>query len=190
MSFCSWKRLQQDATARSLLATVEDVQQEKDPHGKIITRVSFSSPNPLGLQIVRTSYRLLKSVQSAHVWPYPTDPDVVILSVQASGQVGGQVDLESITRQIKVGDPVLFEIPNGTPAPQLVSVTSYSEVVWYANPAGKLKATKSPPPDDTQHVPPIPIPHTSIGFIPALTGNWDSQKTSVLVRYAWQEVGC
>src|SRR2546421_9291084 len=72
----------------SLLAIVGDVQQEKDPRGKVIMRVSFL--NPLGLSQSAENYRLLKSVQSAHVWPYPTDSGVVIRSVQVGGQVGGQ----------------------------------------------------------------------------------------------------
>jgi len=163
------------------LASVTDVQQEKDPRGNINTRVTFSDPLNLPDSSAHAiNYRLLKSVQSAHVWQYPTAAHVVITN--------NTVDLESITRQIKVGDLILFEIPNnGTPKPQLVSVTSYTEVIWFANAFDPSHPQKPPPPGDTQHVPPIPIPHTSIGFRPDLINTWDVQK--VLVRYAWQDVG-
>jgi hypothetical protein len=161
------------------ITKVTNVQQEKDPHGKVNTRVTFTGPLNLpdsGAQAA--GYRLLMSVQFAHVWQYPTTPGVVIKS--------NQVDLESITRQIKLGEPVLFEIPDGNPAPQLVSVTSYTEVIWYANTGDQSNPTKPPAKTDPP-TPPIPIPHTSIGFKPPLTGTWDVQKT--LVRYAWQDVG-
>lgn len=185
-----------------VLTKVADVQQEKDPHGKINTRVTFSETLKLpdGAQVM--NYHLLKSVQSAHVWQYPTNAGIVIQEslffFASTTLLGGrsiasrgnreQVDLESITRQIKVGDPILFEIPNGTPTPQLVSVTSYTEIIWYANTGNKSDPTKPPAKTDPP-TPPIPIPHTSIEFTPLLTGNWDGQKTAVLVRYAWQDVG-
>lgn len=177
-----------------VLTKVASVQQEKDPRGKVNTRVSFSEPLDLpdGAQVM--DYRLLKSVQSAHVWQYPTDADIVISTVNLAGSIHlifkkqGQVDLESITRQIAVGDPILFDIPTGRPAPQLVSVTSYSEIIWYAN-TGDTSDPTQPPAKTDPPTPPIPIPHTSIRFTPSLTGNWDGQKTAVLVRYAWQDVG-
>lgn len=166
------------------LAQVTDVQQEKDPRGNINTRVTFSGQLNLPDSSAHAiNYRLLKSVQSAHVWQYPTAANVVITN--------NTVDLESITRQIKVGDPILFEIPNNsTPKPQLVSVTSYTEVIWYAN-TGDPSDPRQPPKDAKPPPIPIPIPHTSLGFKPPLidAGKWDSLKSKVLVRYAWQDVG-
>jgi len=161
------------------LATVQDVQQEKVPHGNPNTRVIFH--DSLNLSQTATNYQLLKSVQSAHLWSYPTaDPSVVLTPD------GSQVHLESITRQIKVGDKVLFEIPNGTPQRQLVKVTSYSEIVWNANTKCRLDPTQ-PPPDTTPPTPAVPIPHTIIGPTPDQPGNWGIGQT--LVRYAWQDVG-
>ncbi len=119
------------------LATVKGVQQEKDPRGKINTRVTFSNPDPLGLPHSATSYRLLKSVQSAHLWPYATaSADAV--------RTNTRVHLESITRQIKAGDLVLFELSDGTSQPQLTKVTGYSEEVWNANTGTPSDPTQPP----------------------------------------------
>lgn len=156
-----WEVPSQDYT----LATVKDVQQEKDPRGKINTRVTFL--NPLGLSQSAENYRLLKSVQSAHLWPYTTASAVL---------TGTQVHLESITRQIKVGEPVLFELSDGTSRYQPTKVTRYREEILNAN-----TGTTS---DSAQ---PIPIPHSVIEFDSVSIGTWEVQKT--LMRYAWQEVG-
>lgn len=177
------------------LTSVTDVQQEKDPSGKINTRVTFAAPLKLPPDAQAANYRLLRSTQSAHVWQYPADAGVVISITYMFGsspksiiKIAGQAHLESIVRQIKVGDPLLFEIPGGTPRPQLVSVTAYSEVIWYAN-TGDTSDPTQPPKATTPPTPPIPIPHTSIDFAPPPASAWDAQKTAVLVRYAWQDVG-
>ena len=183
------------------VVTVKSTQQVKDPHGNINTQVTFTSqPNPSNIpdDPASANYHLMKGTQSAHVWQYPTDPRVVIGNIlfieDFAGRgpiveaISGYVNLEAVTRQIKVGDPILFEIP-GTSTSELVSVTSYSEVVWFANPADPSNPQNPPPQGDTQHIPPIPIPHTSLRFKPPLQNDWDSQKSSMLVRYAWQDVG-
>jgi hypothetical protein len=173
------------------LIKVKDVHQEKDPRGKTNTRVtfSFSGSHTLPGDAQAENYHLMKSFQFAHVWPYPTKPGVVIRNKDKDHD---QVDLESITRQIKVGAPVLFEIPNGIPTPQLVSVTGYSELIWYANgdPSDPTQFPPPPPPPPPSPLPPpIPIPHTHIEFKPTLIGDWDSNKSAVVVRYSWQDVG-
>ena len=76
------------------------------------------------------------------------------------------------------------------PIPQLalVSVTSYAEALWYANPPGNdptKPPTGSPPPIA------IVIPHTSIGFQPALTNINDNSSTrqTTLLQFGWRDVG-
>ncbi len=80
--------------------TVKSASQEKDPRGNVNTRVVFAEAADQLLTADASDYRLLKSTQSAHVWQY------------SAAQViqSNQVDLERITRGIKVGDPVLFEV--------------------------------------------------------------------------------
>ncbi len=124
-------------------------------------------------------YSLLRNAQSAHVWQYPADS-----VIQAT-----QVDLESITRNIQVGDPILFSLPDITAEPyQLVSVTQYTEAIWYANANAN---TPSQPPSASPAEVSIPIPHTSLQFTPALNSISDSQseRATALVFYAWKSVG-
>ncbi len=163
------------------LAKVTDVQQMKDPQGKSNTQVTFSDILTLPNDARATSYRLLKSVQSAHLWTYPTASKSVVLT-------DTYVHLESITRQIKVGEPVLFEF-SGTTNAKLTIVTSYGEMVWFANTDTPSDPTQPPKPPlpGALPTPPIPIPHSVIGFDPVSIDTWNVQKT--LVRYAWQDVG-
>lgn len=204
------------------LVAVQQVQPEKDPTGNTNTRVTLTTTPALGNAEAR-QFRLLKSNQSAHVWQHPANDGVVIQDKQ--------VHLEAIARQIKVGDPILFEIPSqprftavtsmpiasavnlltedtsltrtlsigtgvsrkrstGLPQPlaQLVSVSEYTEAIWYAN--GDLTdPALTPKPPLPANVPLIPIPHTQLSFTRALNGNWDAQKTQVIVHYDWQDVG-
>lgn len=162
------------------LATVQDIQQEKDPHGNPNTRVIFN--DPLNLAQTAEKYQLLKSVQSAHLWTYPTADKSVVLTPD-----GSQVHLESITRQIKVGDHVLVKIANGTPPFKLVQVITYGEQVWNANTKCPSDPTQ-PPPDTTPPTPAVPIPHTFIKFNPSLTDT-SEDVGDFLLRYAWQDVG-
>jgi hypothetical protein len=78
------------------------------------------------------------------------------------------------------------------PIPQLLSVNSNKELIWYANAESSNPAqapTGSPPPIA------IPIPHTEIGFVPTLpTSITDSgielgERALALVRYALRDVG-
>ncbi len=161
---------------------VASVTPEQSPQGPTNTRVTFQSAPALAGSSAASDYRLLRSRQSAHVWQYTAAQGDVIQSAR--------VDLESIIRSIKVGSPVLFSLPDlSTPNQwQLVSVTSYSEAIWYANPTGTnpALAPSASPPEVA-----IPIPHTSLQFQPALTGQTDSQseRAQALVFFNWQDAG-
>ena len=159
------------------VATVQSVAPEKDPRGKTNTRITLNAQTALPAAALAASYRLLRSAQSTVVWQYPAAH--VIQPRQA--------DMAAITRAIHVGDPVLFVLPDTSPKDQLVSVTSYAEAVWYANPPG-TDPTQPPgsPPDIS-----IPIPHTRLGFQPPLKGTSDtsSERAGTRVLYGWQDVG-
>jgi hypothetical protein len=82
------------------VVTVASTLQEKDPRGNNNTRIVFDeAPGQLSTANA-ADYRLLKSSQSTQLWQYASQE--VLYS--------NQVDLASIVRAVKVGDPVLFQI--------------------------------------------------------------------------------
>lgn len=155
------------------VVVVSGVTPEKDAHGNTNTRVTFDNEPTLPDGAVVQDYRLLKNTQYARPW-HTASASLTLTN--------NSIDLDSIVRAIKVGDPILFEVPGTTPGPQLVSVSSYTEVVWYAN---ADPGTPDTPP--TMQVVPIPIPHSEIGFVPDQGTNWSINQ--LVVRCAWQAVG-
>jgi hypothetical protein len=167
------------------VVVVTSVSPEKDSSGNTNTRVLYSITY-LGADFpsdpITSDYQLLKSGQSAHPYPY------LAITTLPSGQ--NSIDMSSITRQIQVGDPILFEDPrpNATNNPQLVSVAAYKEVVYYAN--NPSDPTQPPPQlsySGATLQPAIPIPHSQLTFTPTLASTWDM--TVLQVYYAWKSVG-
>jgi hypothetical protein len=177
-----------DGGARNYaLVKVTGVALENDTSGRANMLVSYSfhfrgsdfpaRPQPL-------DFRLQKSSQSSHLYQY------VSANVIPQGQ--DTIDLESITRGISVGDEVLFEDPSPTDSnsPQLVRITSYSEVIYYANnPSNPTQppSNGSEPFSGAAATPAIPIPHTQLKFTPKLDLAWDVTVTQVV--YGWKDVG-
>jgi hypothetical protein len=177
-----------DGTDRNYaLVTVREIKPEKNPQGKVNTRIVFTNP-PNNLIDPADTYRLLKSSQFTSLWTYPST--TVITNSTA--------ELNNIVRQIQVGDPVLFEV-NGE-IKDLVKITGYAEKVWYAN-APDPSRPEIPPTGQTI---PIPIPHTQISFIKpdkdeiqkrAVKTNYQfavatiDTRSQTVIRFAWQEVG-
>jgi len=186
------------------LGAVNTVAQQKDAHGAVNTQIDFKSLQPAppgGAKIA--DYRLLRSNQFARPWQY-AHPAVAVQS--------GSIDLDSIVRAIKIGDPVVLEIPGGSsPGSQLISVSAYTEIVWYANAPNRTNPGNWPP--DTKGVP-IPIPHSRISFLqdnpfslftfvrqpnPIVIesqiaeinslqdSNWPIDQ--LMIRYGWRDVG-
>jgi hypothetical protein len=154
---------------------------EKDPRNNPNTRVTFQTPlNQLSGQSA-ANFGLLRSQQSSHLWQYGT---VNVLIPNGDGT--GTAHLESIARQIQMGDPVLFDnIASGATA-KLAVVVSYTEAIYYANPPG---SDPSVPPAPAAIG--IPILHSVIGFKPteALSGWIDQVNYQTLtVRYLWQTI--
>lgn len=163
------------------LATVQVVQLEKDPHGNTNTFLGLTlqqSGIPAGAQV--QDYRLLRSNQSVHLYLYKTDHAIA----------SDHLHLESIQRDIKVGDPLLLENPAQTPKHRLVSVTKYTEFLWYANTPSTADPTQPP---DANTEPAVPILHTRPYINPlfstSLATQWDTDRDKILVRLNWQEVG-
>lgn len=167
--------------SNSAVAQVSRVTAEKDPRGQTNTRVSFTSAPSLPAHAPAAGYRILKSNQAAHLYPFPADGDRVITSSDAQ--------LETLIRGIKAGDPVVLEVPGKSLGPQAVAVSTYEELVWYANATDPSNPQNSPNPTNTV---PVPIPHAHITFSPSLSGSvsdWQNNKSAVVVRYGWQDAG-
>jgi len=219
------------------IGNVTEVQPEKDPRGKNNTRLVIDYVRSELQDDSVTSYQLLRSTQSAHLWPYDSASDSVVVT-------DNHIEMDSLTRQIHAGDPILIDPGSGNGAPtfeiadefasfasqfelfaeidgpfflasdleetaslsagsaeaaiaaiggfrsltsslQLVSVTSYKELIWNANTANSSDPTK--PPADPTTTPAIAVLHSSLGFTPDLEGTLNRDQT--LIRYAWQDVG-
>jgi hypothetical protein len=169
------------------LASVQSVQTETAPDGKKNTRVTMTLDRTLRTSAASPppSHRLLKSTQTVHPWHDASGKAPVFDNTSATGLT--RVHLEALARTLKVDDAVLFQAAAGAGlADTLASVASYQEVVWYANPDDPSKPYK--PPANPPNVP-VPIPHSVIDVAPTLSGDWNSKAGTVLLRYAWQDVG-
>jgi hypothetical protein len=171
-----------EATDSYAVVTVAATAQEDDPSGKANTRVTFQSPVTQLTGANASDYRLQKSSQSTHLWQYFPSGD---LSKNNDGTF--TVHLDSLTRQIQVGDAILFDGVGGSQH-VLAMVTKYTEAVYYANPNG------SPPNPAVQptgpNVIPIPIVHSVVTFNSSVSlSSSNVDPTTVIVRYAWQDVG-
>ncbi len=210
-------KLKSSATV-SAVATVTGVTPDTDPLRNPITHITFDptvDTQVLSIQDV-TQYQLLRTDLFSQVWQYPASASKIVQLVPglpASPQIPFQlqVDLASVVRSIKIGDPIVFEfLPNGQPPPQFGTVTKTTEAVWYANPEGYIPGTQIingsvdpsvPPPllsasvsvsSPSPAAVPIAMLHTQITFGCQLnTPPTDSMATrpSFLVRYGWKAVG-
>jgi len=91
------------------VGNVTEVESEKDPRGKPNTRLVIDYARSELLDASATSYRLLRSTQSAHLWPYDSASDSVVVT-------DNHIELDSLTRQIHAGDPILIDPGNSTGA--------------------------------------------------------------------------
>jgi hypothetical protein len=131
-----------------------------------------------------SDYRLQRSNQSARLWQY-----FALSGVLIPGNNGTTiVHLDSITRQIHVGDWILFDGLKGTPSSVLAFVTSYTEAVFYVNPGGSPKDPATPPAPPPAGPIPIPITHSVVGFRAVETiDSTNVDPALLLLRYAWQD---
>ena len=98
------------------------------------------------------------------------------------GENEGTIHLDSLARQLKAGDPILFRDPSSTTEiPQLLRVVSYSERIYYANDTSR--PSEAPPSPAIG----IPILHSVLEFKPWVNSSWDL--TMLVIEYAWRPVG-
>jgi hypothetical protein len=198
------------------IGSIQGVTPGKDPRGNAYSQITLAQvvsgsdfPAP-GAAESAVRYRLLKSSQSTSLYQYsspadwvssftstfrfipfipPIGIDFTVVSQDPSLTASGLsfIDLQSVVRQIKSGDPLLFEDPSpgSTTSPQMVSVNGVTELIYYANNPSEPET----PPTSTRSKPVagIAMPHTQVSFTPGLGSPWSIR--TALIRYAWQDVG-
>ncbi len=170
-------------TARSIVdyawITVTGTAPLTDPLGKPVTQVTFQGDlTAIGTGPRADQMVLLRSGQSAPPWSFPTSSAVI---------TNTSVDLANIARDVVPGSLVLLDVANvSNLAPTPLVVTSYTEVIWYANCLNKDDATVPP----AVPTPAVAIPHASVGFA-ALPDNstWNANRAHVTARWGWTPVG-
>lgn len=100
-----------------------------------------------------------------------------------SGSAGLTASARGVARRPRPTPHPIEPSSNGL-VPTAGIVTSYAELVWYANGDGPTPPTPSPP------AVPVGIPHAEIGFAnTTLTGLWPWVSNLVTVRWNWLQIG-
>ena len=102
------------------IGSVTAVEPEKDPRGKTNTRITIDYSRSELQDETATSYRLMRSTQSAHLWPYDSASDAVVIT-------DDHVELDSLTRQVQAGDPILIDPGNATSNFAIGSVVGFAQ---------------------------------------------------------------
>src|ERR1041385_467880 len=76
----------------------------------------------------------MRSTQSAHLWPYDSASDAVVIT-------DDHVELDSLTRQVQAGDPILIDPGSATSNFAIGSVVGFAQepVPARANPNRSVK---------------------------------------------------
>jgi predicted phage baseplate assembly protein len=170
-------------TAGTIIAsawiTVSKTSAVTDPLGAPVTQVEFSTSVPAALNAATaTNCVLLRAGQSAPLWGYPVASSVLTAS---------SVDLASTARQITAGSLVLLDVNESGQTPTPITVTSYSEVVWWVDNSGNTQQTIGSPPASPA---PIAFPHAHMSFTAPAGSSIDSATpATVTARWGWTPVG-
>lgn len=160
------------------LATVTSVSPANDPTLGAITSIGISTWMGSSNLSAATSWRLYYGGQSAQVWQYPA------AAGWAVNNSAGTIDLASIVRNMKSGDPVVFQ--SSATKFGLAAVASTTEVLWYANPPGTDPTVA--PGTPASPVIAIPIPHTRVTLTPASSIASNVDVSGCFIWYGWKPV--
>jgi hypothetical protein len=159
---------------------------EKDPHGRKNTRVLLDGTSSLPAGAKAADYRLAYTTHTAHLSTLPSGATVVTNTALV---------LDGPARYLKAGDPLLVEVPGtgvgASPGTgfDLVRLTDYAEVLWYANAPSAANPT-TPPSGDTPGIPLMVSTLTVAAHSGAnLSGAYSAQVSKVSVRCGWTDVG-
>jgi hypothetical protein len=98
-----------------VIGNVVSVEPQVSPRGTSNTRVVFGTPAlPLPSGAIAANYRLMRSTQTARLFQYGVSLSLSLVDNDGTGTA----ELDSVTRQIKPGDLILFDASGGQiPAP-------------------------------------------------------------------------
>jgi hypothetical protein len=156
-----------------LWVTVSAVTPETDLRGKKNTRVSFTPSAAPPAALHADDFRLLRAGQTGGVWPYETTQVIR----------ADQLHAASIMRAMQPGTLLLIVSPSSN---DLVTISTYKEVVWYANAPDPATPDEGPSPTEET---PIPIPHTRVAFTPSIDPNLDTSREQISLFFDWRDVG-
>lgn len=165
------------------VVAVTGLAQETDPYGKVNTRVLLDGAGELASTLQAADYRLCRSTIANHLITVPAGAQVVSTDT---------LYLDSTARSIKAGDPVLIDTPGAATGPgngsgfDIVQVTGYAEVLWYAN-ASYTTPTTSPGSNGI----PLLIAQLTVQSdrTSDIGANYSNIVSSVTVRSGWTDVG-
>jgi hypothetical protein len=159
---------------------------EKDPHGRKNTRVLLDGTSSLASGAKAADYRLAYATRTVHLSTLPSGASVVTNTALV---------LDGPARQLKAGDPLLVEKPaagvGSSPGTgfDVVRMTDYAEVLWYAN-APNASDPTTPPSGSTPGIPLMVSKLTVAAHSGAnLSGAYSGVVSAVSVRCGWTDVG-
>ena len=177
----AWSSADQPA----VIVRVTGLAVEKDAHGRKNTRVLLDGAGSLPSNAQATNYRLAYATHTAHLSTLPAGATVV---------TGSTLTLDAPARYLKAGDPLLVELPGAgagvSPgsAFDVVRLTEYAELLWYANASASTPGT--PPSGSTPGIPLVVAKLTVQAHTGAnLSGAYAAQASKVAVRSGWTDVG-
>ena len=157
---------------------------ETDAYRRANTRILLGGATAISSAAQAADYRLCRPHNVSHLITVPSSATGVVTS--------SQVVLDSTARFLKAGDPVIVQVPGaGTGSGagngfDIVQVTGYTEVLWYAN-ANPSTPETSPGSNG------IPLLVAQLA-VAAATGSdlgvrYGNQVASVTVSSGWTDVG-
>lgn len=151
--------------------TVQSTSTRISPRGARNTQVTFTA-DIVGLPQNLSTARLLRPAQNAGFWPYSAN---VVASTSTAHLAG-------LAREARPGSPIVFDW-GGSAA--IASVSSNSEMVWYAN------ASEAAHPETPPGAPAIPIgiPHALVSFTPAAGTDLNTVKTVARAWFDFRDAG-
>jgi hypothetical protein len=170
----------------AVIVRVTGLAVEKDPRGRKNTRVLLDGTASLPSNAQAKDYRLAYATRTGHLSTLPTNATVV---------TNTSLILDGPARYLKAGDPLLVELAGAgvgaSPGSgfDLVRMTQYAEVLWYAN-APNPAAPTTPPSGNTPGIPLMVASLTVEAHGGAnLSGRYANSAAKVAVRSGWKDVG-